>query len=701
MKTTGVLAGLALMCALAACGTGTAESFNVFGDELVIVEADYPIGGQPSDEAVALMEKAGPGTFQKGEGDRYVFLVEASGKEAMVSALEASGHPEITVFEHPFYDFNRARATGEAPQRRLDHAVMTCNMVEDPQKQAEYLDYHARQGELFPEVATGFARAGYEQVMVYRHGRRLMLIISYPQGRSLSELDPLTTKDNPRVDVWNGIMAGYQENIDRPGDAPWMMYAPVDVARLLCVGGATSPGGYNERTAMQLLDTIEGTPFTHTDSPDAAWYPQAGFGLFIHWGIHSVAGGDPSWSMLSNVPWLSTDVHIPHDKYYRLAREFNPSAYDPEEWVKTAKETGFTYLVITAKHHDGYCLWPSEYGEYSTRTYMDGRDLIGPLVAACRKYGLKIGLYFSPRDWSYPGYPVPFVDWNYASRNPNPYGPEENQRKYDAFFRYTVGQMSEILTRYGAIDVLWFDGIGWGGVDTHADILHAWLRKIQPGMVVNPRWEVQGTQVNFGQTTEFGAKSPFGDFRTEEISWRKRMTEGRPYPAGEWWEFNETWSGHWGYSPGARFRDFDVVIAALVYARSFGGNYLPDVGPQPDGGMRPGFYEECAKIKAWMDVNRESVIGTSDYEDWQQISNLPLTIGAPQYGDVTYAHFLKGLEGPLEMTAGRQPKAVTLLSDGDPVPFTLSGGVLRISLPEERRGSADDVVKIVWDFPLK
>lgn len=693
MKTAKAFAIAALAAlALTACSTGAGRI-----DDLVVIEADYHIGGQPSDEAVALIKGAGPGTFQKAAGDRYVFLVPAKDAQAMVAALKASGKPQISCFDQPFYDFNREKHTGKAPVKSLDYAVMTCNMVEDGAKQAEYLDYHKRQGELFPEVAEGFARAGYEQVRVYKDaGRRLMLVISYPQGSSLSELDPLTTKDNPRVDVWNGLMAGYQENIDRPGDAPWMMYEPVDIDKLLCVGGATSPGGYNERTAMQLLDTIKGEPFRHTQSPDAAWYPQAGFGLFIHWGIHSVAGGDPSWSMLAGIPWLINDVYIPHDKYYRLAKEFNPSAYDPEEWARTAKETGFTYMVITAKHHDGYCLWPTEYGEYNTRTYMGGRDLIGPLVAACRKYGLKIGLYFSPRDWSYPEYPVSFDEWTYGKRKPFPYTPEESQEKYDEFFRYTVGQMSEILTRYGAIDVIWFDGIGWGGVNTHDDILHSWLRAVQPGMIINPRWEVQGHQVNFGQTTEFGAESPFGDFRTEEISWRKRMTEGRPYPHGEWWEFNETWSGHWGYSPGARFRDFDVVIAALVYARSFGGNYLPDIGPQPDGGMRPGFYEECAKIKAWMDVNKESVIGTTDYEDWQKISNLPLTIGAKNLGDVTYAHFLKGLEGPLELTIAKRPQKVTLLADGGEVPFSYEGGVLKISLPAERRGSADDVVKIVF-----
>lgn len=225
------MAVLAVLGALVACGPGASGSFNVFGDDLVLIEADYPAGERPSGKALGLIRDAGPGTLQTAPGDRYVFLVDSAGRDALVSALAASGRARISVFQHPFYDFNRSRATGQAPQALLDHAVMTCNLVEDPAAQAEYLDYHARQGELFPEVAAGFARAGYEQVLVFRQGRRLMLVISFPQGHSLSELDPLTTKDNPRVDVWNGIMAAYQENIDHPGDAPWMMYEAIEAGR--------------------------------------------------------------------------------------------------------------------------------------------------------------------------------------------------------------------------------------------------------------------------------------------------------------------------------------------------------------------------------------------------------------------------------------------------------------------------------------
>ena len=453
------------------------------------------------------------------------------------------------------------------------------------------------------------------------------------------------------------------------------------LAGLTVHANAQSPSGYNEKDAFELIRTIEGTPFKRTEHPDAQWYPQASLGLFIHWGIHAVSGSDPSWSMLKNVPWLKNDNKVPHKKYYKLAEEFNPCNYDADKWVLAARNAGFRYVVITAKHHDGYCLWPTEYGEYNTKNYMGGRDLLRPLIDACRKYGLRIGLYFSPRDWSNPDYPVPYKDFDYTQQaKGNPYPDGENQKKFDKFFEYTVGQLSELLTRYGKIDEIWFDGMGWKGVDTHHEKLHAWLRAIQPGIIINPRWE----------TNEEGKS--FGDFHTEEIAWRKRMTGDRPYAPGEWWEFNETWSGHWGYSPGAAFRDIDKVIAALVYARSYGGNYLPDVGPQPDGQMRPGFYRECIKIGKWMDKNGESVIATSDFDNWKELCNVPLT----RRDGCVYAHVLNGMKGDVTLKWQSKPKRITLLGDGKDVAFTYKNKQISLSLPDGRRGFIDDVLKREW-----
>lgn len=456
---------------------------------------------------------------------------------------------------------------------------------------------------------------------------------------------------------------------------------PVVFILFVSTSNAQTEKIYSQEEAFKLIDQIEPTPFKRTTDNEAQWFPKAGFGLFIHWGIHSVACLDPSWAMLKNCPWLKNDRTTTPDRYYNLASQFDPVNYDPEKWVLAAKNAGFQYIVITAKHHDGYCLWPSKYSKWSTGNYLAGRDLLKPYVDACREHGLKVGLYFSPRDWGNPKYPFQYKDSDYNQRVDDPmFPPKENQERFDEFFKFTIGELSEILTNYGKIDVLWFDGVAWPGVDTHSELLHAWLRTIQPGMVINPRWE-----------TNDDLKT-FGDFKTEEISWRKYMEEGRPYNPGVWWEFNETWSGHWGYSPLSPFRDFNAVIKALVYARSYGGNYLPDIGPQPDGRMRSEFYDQCIKLSKWMIKNKESVIGTTDFPDWNKISSIPLT----RSGNIIYAHLLKESDGKVLIDLKQEPKEVILLTTGDSLPFKYHQQRIELNVPDASREYIDDVVKLVF-----
>src|SRR4030042_999706 len=162
-----------------------------------------------------------------------------------------------------------------------------------------------------------------------------------------------------------------------------------------------------------MTEKIESHRTTH---PEAQWFPQAGMGLFMHWGIHSVAGIQPSWAMIKDYPLGGDPRFHPPEKYYALAKEFNPQHYDPNRWMEAAAKAGHQYAVLTAKHHDGYALWPTRYGDLSTRQYMDGRDLLAPYVEACRRYGLKVGFYFSPPAWHYPGFPG-IIDFDYNRRD--------------------------------------------------------------------------------------------------------------------------------------------------------------------------------------------------------------------------------------------------------------------------------------------
>src|SRR5574344_453325 len=187
-------------------------------------------------------------------------------------------------------------------------------------------------------------------------------------------------------------------------------------------------------------------------NPDAQWFPDASLGLFMHWGIHSVVGAQPSWAMINHYKW--NGGYCSPDKYYALTGQFNPQNYNPDKYLKAAKEAGFNYAVLTSRHHDGYALWPSKYG-ISTRQYMGGRDLIKEYVDACRRNGLKVGLYYSPNDWHYPG-AKRAVDFDDNTKN-EPWviaDSTANYHEYVKFLGYVMAQIEELLTRYGKIDLL-------------------------------------------------------------------------------------------------------------------------------------------------------------------------------------------------------------------------------------------------------
>ncbi|NSW56589.1 MAG: alpha-L-fucosidase [Armatimonadetes bacterium] len=429
-----------------------------------------------------------------------------------------------------------------------------------------------------------------------------------------------------------------------------MLIPPALLALALCIPAGAAP------------------KFERTTHPDAQWFPEAGLGLFMHWGIHSVAGIQPSWAMIKDYPAGGDPRFHPPDKYYALAKDFNPQNYDPDKWMQAAAEAGFTYAVLTTKHHDGYALWPTHFGDMSTRQYMGGRDLLQPYVDACRRHGLKVGFYFSPVDWHYPGFPVGDVDFDYNKRGKHPpREPIQNQKDFDAFYEYTIGQLAELLTRYGKIDLLWFDGMGWPGIkDIRTEQTLQWVRDLQPGIVINPRW------------------GGVGDFATPE--WN--FPDGRP---SGWWEYCIAWNGHWGYNPKGRFRPTSWVIETLVKCRSWGGNFLLNVGPAPDGTMPQGFYDHAAELAGWMKHSRKSLIGARPTPGDDR-ANVPITRGE----DVWYLHVLPGHRGNIEVLPPAVPKRVRLLATGQNLPHREENGRLIIEAPTESVTGLDDVIEVLW-----
>ena len=414
-------------------------------------------------------------------------------------------------------------------------------------------------------------------------------------------------------------------------------------------------------TLAKEVEGLEAPPFARTTHPDAQWFPGAGFGLFMHWGIHSVAGVQPSWAMIKDYPY-GGELYPP-ERYYALADEFDPQHYDPNVWMEAAKRAGFRYAVLTAKHHDGYTLWPSAYGDMGTRTHMHGRDLLQPYVDACRKHGLKVGFYFSQRDWNFTvgdparRYPLGDVDFDYNKRGTRPPIADagQNRRDFEAFYAYTLGQLEELLTRYGKIDVLWFDGIGWPGIDDfHTDATMAWIRSLQPGIVINDRW------------------MHAGDFDTEEWELPEDAPKG-------WWEHCISWNGHWGYNPKGLLRPAGWVIERLTGVRAGGGNFLLNIGPAPDGTMPKGFYTGCDELAGWMEDNGESIHGAA-MNPRAGFSDVPLTVK----GGTWYAHIDKPRE-VFTVPFMKEVSGVRLLGAGTPLEFSLASGTLSVALPSDVR----------------
>ena len=403
--------------------------------------------------------------------------------------------------------------------------------------------------------------------------------------------------------------------------------------------------------------------------PDAQWFPKAGLGLFMHWGIHSVVGAQPSWSMIKNYPCMGPVNLHPPAKYFALADKFDPKKWNPDKWLGTAKAAGFTYAVLTTKHHDGYALWPSRFGNFSTREYLEGRDLLKPYVAACRKHGLKVGFYFSPRDWHYPDFPVADFDFDYKKRFNRPaVDPKINRERFEPFFAFTIGQLHELLTRYGKIDVLWFDGMHWQGIDDmHTKAVYQWIRSLQPGIVINDRW----SKVRNPDDTE--NKSGFGDFGTLECDTAKKRPDG-------WWETCDCWDygGGWGYDKKEQVRNLEWILNNLVHCRQWGGNFLPNLGPRPDGEMTRGFYEGCKALEDWMAKHRDSVVGTTAHPK-NDIANVPVTCrpGA-WYIHISPKH---SRSEKIVVKTTRPIRNAYLMRSGVAVPHVIEGDTYQFDLP--------------------
>jgi alpha-L-fucosidase len=428
--------------------------------------------------------------------------------------------------------------------------------------------------------------------------------------------------------------------------------------------------------------------YVHTQNPGAQWFPEAGLGLFIHWGIASVGAMNISWPMMDGRG--KPGQQITPNQYWEQAKSFNPQKYDPNKWMKAAKAAGFTYAVLTTRHHEGYAMWPSKFGNFGTRTHMGGRDLVKPYIEACRRNGIKVGLYYSPPDWYFDKDFVNFskrdgakvaldADLKPRTGTPDPAVLAKHKAEYAAMVK---GQIEELLTRYGKIDLLWFDGRP--PEQEGDDILPMErIRQLQPAIVVNPRFHHHG------------------DYKTYE---RKLTTDK---VATSWAEFCNTWTNFWPHVADAPFRAPGFVLGQYVTTRALHINYLLGVGPTSDGEFVQGIYDNMAIVGGWMKRNGRSVRGAQPLPAAESASVPATSAGRSRFlfalprfkGDDKSkgkfeADLLPATDESLTLKAAGKPKAVKLLADGSKLDFTVADGVITVQLPAGKRSNLVDVVQV-------
>jgi len=394
---------------------------------------------------------------------------------------------------------------------------------------------------------------------------------------------------------------------------------------------------------------------------DMAWWCGARFGMFIHWGLYAIpAKGE----------WLMHFSKVPAEEYARLADEFIPQYFDAAEWVRIAHDAGMRYMVLTARHHDGFALWdsPSAYkGFCSTRTAAH-RDFVAEYVNACHERDMPVGLYYSPMDWRFPAY----------------FKAKELPDNAALMKAQCYGQVEELMKNYGRIDILWYDGAWLAHQGTDADAAWLWepvklntmVRKYQPKVVISPRsgWE--------------------GDFRCDEGG---REVAG-PIVGFPWEKCLNLNQPSWGYNAVQDLMSRDAIIRMLVNVVGRGGNVLLNVGPDRDGVIPSAHAERLHEVGAWLDRYGESIYGTRP-GPFQPVDNCYCSTHA---GKTVYVHVLAWDD---EKTLSLPPLAATVTScsamSGPAVPCRQTDRGIKLTVPPERRQYPVTVIKLTLDRPIE
>lgn len=360
------------------------------------------------------------------------------------------------------------------------------------------------------------------------------------------------------------------------------------------------------------------------------WFNEARFGMFIHWGLYAIpARGE----------WLRSRERMAHEDYMRYFHEFTAEQYDPREWARIAKQAGMRYAVLTAKHHDGFCLWDTALTDFKSTNTPAGRDLVREFLDAFRAEGIKVGLYYSIIDWRHEDYPH-YGDMHHPHRADETQGNEH--RNFDRYLEFMHGQVRELLSDYGHLDIMWYDFSydGMRGDKWKAQELIDMVRELQPHLIVDNRLEGSGEHSGTILTSE--PSDYAGDFACPEQMIPPagiRNESGDLVP----WEACITLNNHWGYvADDPHYKSAEMVIRMLVECVSKNGNLLLNVGPDAKGRIPKESVDILREVGDWMADNHESIYGCGISDEakpeWGRFT---------QKGNRLYAHVFEAQVGGL------------------------------------------------------
>lgn len=379
------------------------------------------------------------------------------------------------------------------------------------------------------------------------------------------------------------------------------------------------------------------------------WYQDARFGMFIHWGLYAIpARGE----------WVRSTEEMPEEEYLPFFDEFDPVDYDPKKWARAAKEAGMKYAVLTAKHHDGFCLFDSKLTDFKATNTRAKRDLVAEYLDAFRAEGIKVGLYYSIIDWHHPDYPH-YGDRIHPMRNCE--AEKDVERDFNRYLEYMHGQVKELCTQYGKLDVMWFDFSydNMRGETWRATELVNMIRSYQPDVIIDNRLEASGE--GFGSLATDNPNVYSGDFVSPE---QIIPPQGLKDESGRdlVWEACITMNDNWGYcAKDKNFKPASMIIKKLVECVSKNGNMLLNVGPDAKGNIPEESLQILKEIGRWMRKNGNSIYGCKG-SSLSKPENGRIT----QNGSKLYYHVMENSIGgvPLFGISRDQVKGVRLLADG-------------------------------------